>query len=160
MTSFAHDLLLALLGNWGDVFVLLPDVAHGADSPALAPNLPLLGVHERALLEAQLAPVLPLGAQYSALRSFVLRYEHSKSGLYINALALGISDVLCKYRAAVVRAEADVLAAAESDFAPPISRVCRTIVADESSGLLEPLCQLIRDVQRGALRGGRLLTAL
>ena len=53
-----------------------------------------------------------------------------------------------------------MLAITEVDCSPPLSHLRRVILSCPSASLLAPLCTLADDVERAALRGGRLLNAM
>ena len=104
------DLLLALLGVSGDVFV--PDVdADGAETLVVAKDLDFIQPHERQRLNS----LATLGASYAAIDRMARREQlsvsvsTSKTSLYRRALAIGLTEVLGSYEAKILKLEQDAL---------------------------------------------------
>ena len=104
------DLLLALLGVSGDVFV--PDVdSDGAETLVVAKDLDFIQPHERQRLNS----LATLGASYAAIDRMARREQlsvsvsTSKTSLYRRALAIGLTEVLGSYEAKILKLEQDAL---------------------------------------------------
>lgn len=176
-----HELLLALVGCTGDVFVDAREQLLGQDEAEqttddcafrLAPDLTFIQHSEREVLER----LLRLGFFYRELDIFSVQssnlgwiqspygcFEHdyldikssrTLASVYTRALANGIAEVLAVYRSAVLKVEQDLL----SDFTPVLSTVTQNL--NKFEVLLPPLHALVQEVKHKNLRGGRLLDLL
>eukprot|EP00250_Pteridium_aquilinum_P022274 c25338_g1_i2 orf=77-2320(+) len=177
-----HELLLALVGCTGDVFVDVREQVlrpHSDEDGAqhdcpfrLAPDLTFIEPSEKEILEH----LLRLGYYYSELDKFTMQslnlgwikspyglVEHDSldtktstkpASVYTRALANGVAEVLAVYRSAVLKVEQNLL----SDAAPVLSNVTKDLNKFET--LLPPLHALVQEVKDENLRGGRLLDLL
>ena len=157
-----RELLLALLGHGGDVFVKLETApgasgaeAHASDSftrPRFELNAAAGCVD--ACEAGALRSLLPLASLYCALHEFVETRLTNRTSLYVAALCDAVSSELALYRAAVVAVEQDLI---RDDKLPlvgirerlmPFHHVFRALVA------------AIADVADSKLVGGQLLDRL
>ncbi|EFJ37238.1 hypothetical protein SELMODRAFT_77770 [Selaginella moellendorffii] len=180
-----HELLLALVGCTGDVFIdadeedrrlgfkdgsrhYAQDDPDGASSDEctfrIAPDLQFLRPSEREILER----LLRLGFYYRELDRFALKsrnlswigaLQDSKAvvqqhSVYQRAVANGVTEVLAKYRSAVLTLEKNILA----DPLPVLAIVTQCL--KQFDLLLPPLHALVREVESKKLRGGKLLNFL
>ncbi|KAI5078166.1 hypothetical protein GOP47_0007990, partial [Adiantum capillus-veneris] len=177
-----HELLLALVGCTGDVFVDVREQVPGAwtkeddseqqlDCPfRLAPDLTFIQPSEREILER----LLRLGFYYHELDNFTrqslnlgwVKFSYGsadtletgssskRASVYTRALANGISEVLAVYRSAVLKVEQDLL----SDATPVLSSLTKDLNKFES--ILPPLHALVQEVKENNIKGGRLLNLL
>ncbi|KAK6135065.1 hypothetical protein DH2020_031186 [Rehmannia glutinosa] len=181
-----HELLLALLGYTGDLIIderehqeslrvnLSPD-APLADEPTfkLAPDLSFVQPSDREVIER----VITLGFYYRELERFaaksrnlswirssnesplsrateILKGKKVKPSVYRRALANGIVEVLSVYRSAVLHIEQKLL----SDCLPILATVTQGL--NKFFVLLPPLYELILEIERDNIYGGRLLNLL
>ncbi|EPS72084.1 hypothetical protein M569_02672 [Genlisea aurea] len=181
-----QELLLALVGYTGDLIIdirehqeslqvnLSPD-APLADGPTfrLAPDLSFIQACDREVIER----LITLGFYYRELERFSAKCrnlswirssnfsplsraaENSKGkkvkpSLYRRALANGIVEVLSVYRSAVLHIEQKFL----TDSLPILSIVTQGL--NKFLVLFPPLYELILEVEREDIRGGRLLNLL
>ncbi|KAH6559292.1 hypothetical protein KP509_1Z015200 [Ceratopteris richardii] len=177
-----HELLLALVGCTGDVFIDIREQLAGLcikegdgdeklDCPfRLAPDLAFIQPSEREILER----LLRLGYFYHELENFTIQslnlgwMKHSPgspgssnatssnmlASVYTRALANGISEILAVYRSAVLKVEQDLLA----DPTPVLSSLTKDLNKFEI--LLPPLHALVQEVREKNVKGGRLLDLL
>ncbi|GFP85577.1 gamma-tubulin complex component 4 homolog [Phtheirospermum japonicum] len=181
-----HELLLALLGYTGDLIIderelqdalrvnLSPD-APLSDEPTfrLAPDLSFIQPSDREVIER----VITLGFYYRELERFaaksrnlswirssnesplsrateILKGKKVKPSVYRRALANGIVEVLSVYRSAVLHIEQILL----SDSLPILATVTQGL--NKFFVLLPPLYELILEIERDNIYGGRLLNLL
>ncbi|KAK4385861.1 Gamma-tubulin complex component 4, partial [Sesamum angolense] len=181
-----HELLFALLGYTGDLIIderehqetLRVKLSHGAplaDEPTfkLAPDLSFLQPSDREVIER----VITLGFYYRELERFAaksrnlswirssnesplsrvtdtLKGKKVKPSVYRRALANGIVEVLSLYRSAVLHIEQKLL----SDSMPILATVTQGL--NKFFVLLPPLYELILEIERDNVYGGRLLNLL
>ncbi|KAK4430876.1 Gamma-tubulin complex component 4 [Sesamum alatum] len=181
-----HELLLALLGYTGDLIIdvrehqetLRVNLSPGAplaDEPTfkLAPDLSFLQPSDREVIER----VITLGFYYRELERFAaksrnlswirssnesplsrgtdtLKGKKVKPSVYRRALANGIVEVLSLYRSAVLHIEQKLL----SDSLPILATVTQGL--NKFFVLLPPLYELILEIERDNIYGGRLLNLL
>ncbi|KAJ8444031.1 hypothetical protein Cgig2_020877 [Carnegiea gigantea] len=180
-----HEILVALLGYTGDIIVderehqtslgiLSPD-APISDVPSfkLAPDLSFIPPSDRDVIQR----IITLGFYYRELDRFATKSrnlswiraanvsplvrieEISKSrrenqSMYRRAIANGIVEVLSVYRSAVLQIEQKLLA----DPLPILATVTQGL--NKFFVLLPPLYELILEIERDDIRGGKLLTLL
>ncbi|KAI3449470.1 hypothetical protein Pfo_006135 [Paulownia fortunei] len=181
-----HELLLALLGYTGDLIIderehqeslrvnLSPE-APLADEPTfkLAPDLSFVQPSDREVIER----VITLGFYYRELERFaaksrnlswirssnesplsrateILKGKKVKPSVYRRAVANGIVEVLSVYRSAVLQIEQKLL----SDSLPILATVTQGL--NKFFVLLPPLYELILEIERDNIYGGRLLNLL
>ncbi|EYU46733.1 hypothetical protein ABFS82_04G014200 [Erythranthe guttata] len=181
-----HELLLALLGYTGDLIIddreyqeslrvnLSPD-APLSDEPTfkLAPDLSFIQPSDREVIER----VITLGFYYRELERFaaksrnlswirssnesplsrateILKGKKVKPSVYRRALSNGIVEVLSVYRSAVLHIEQILL----SDSLPVLATVTQGL--NKFFVLLPPLYELILEIERNHIYGGRLLNLL
>ncbi|GER24727.1 gamma-tubulin complex component 4 homolog [Striga asiatica] len=181
-----HELLLALVGYTGDLIVderehqqtlrvnLSPD-APLADEPTfrLASDISFIQPSEREVIER----VITLGFYYRELERFAAKSRNLswirssnespllrateiskgkkvKPSVYRRALANGIVEVLSVYRSAVLQIEQKLL----SDSLPILATVTQGL--NKFFILLPPLYELILEIERDNVYGGRLLNLL
>ncbi|TPX71720.1 hypothetical protein SpCBS45565_g00795 [Spizellomyces sp. 'palustris'] len=125
-----HELLLALSGHPGDVFVPDPPPPATPKTYRVATDFPFLHPAERTALDR----LVHLGALYSVLRDFVDKTRKrvwtatlpspqqiegnapvSPTGFYFFALCAAVDDVLDEYRQLIVEAEVKVLSSLDLD---------------------------------------------
>ncbi|KAK2965172.1 hypothetical protein RJ640_019927 [Escallonia rubra] len=182
-----HELLLALLGYTGDLIIderehrtslgiPLSFDAPSADKPTfkLAPDVSFIQPSERDVIER----VVTLGFYYRELDRFatksrnlswirsannesplsrateLLKGKKEKQSVYRRAIANGIVEVLSVYRSAVLHIEQKLL----SDPLPILVTVTQGL--NKFFVLLPPLYELILEIERDDIRGGRLLNLL
>ncbi|CAA0828217.1 Gamma-tubulin complex component 4 [Striga hermonthica] len=181
-----HELLLALVGYTGDLIVderehqenlrvnLSPD-APLADEPTfrLASDISFIQPSEREVIER----VITLGFYYRELERFAAKSRNLswirssnespllraaeiskgkkvKPSVYRRALANGIVEMLSVYRSAVLQIEQKLL----SDSLPILATVTQGL--NKFFVLLPPLYELILEIERDNVYGGRLLNLL
>ncbi|KAL7172120.1 hypothetical protein ACSBR2_031755 [Camellia fascicularis] len=181
-----HELLLALLGYTGDLIIderedqkslgifLSPD-APISDEPTfkLAPDISFLQPSERDVIER----IITLGFYYRELDRFAAKSRNlswirsanespmsrtselingkkEKQSVYRRAIANGIVEVLSVYRSAVLQIEQKLLA----DSVPILATVTQGL--NKFFVLLPPLYELILEIERDNICGGRLLNLL
>ncbi|KAL3827817.1 hypothetical protein ACJIZ3_016619 [Penstemon smallii] len=181
-----HELLLALLGYTGDLIIderehqhtlrvnLSPD-APLADGPTfrLAPDISFIQPSDKEVIER----VITLGFYYRELERFaaksrnlswirssyesplsraaeLLKGEKANPSVYQRAIANGIVEVLSVYRSAVLHIEQKLL----SDSIPILATVTQGL--NKFFVLLPPLYELILEIERDNIYGGRLLNLL
>ncbi|KAL6500310.1 Gamma-tubulin complex component 4 [Orobanche hederae] len=181
-----HELLLALIGYTGDLIIdereqqetlrvnLSPD-ALLADEPTfrLAPDLSFVQPSDREVIER----VITLGFYYRELERFaaksrnlswirssnvsplsraaeILKGKKVKPSVYRRALGNGIVEVLSVYRSAVLQVEQKLL----SDSLPILATVTQGL--NKFFVLLPPLYEIILEIERDNICGGRLLNLL
>ncbi|KAK3020859.1 hypothetical protein RJ639_045541 [Escallonia herrerae] len=182
-----HELLLALLGYTGDLIIderehrtslgiPLSLDAPSADKPTfkLAADVSFIQPSERDVIER----VVTLGFYYRELDRFatksrnlswirsannesplsrateLLKGKKEKRSVYRRAIANGIVEVLSVYRSAVLHIEQKLL----SDPLPILATVTQGL--NKFFVLLPPLYELILEIERDGIRGGRLLNLL
>ncbi|KAK4482173.1 hypothetical protein RD792_009314 [Penstemon davidsonii] len=181
-----HELLLALLGYTGDLIIderehqhtlrvnLSPD-APLADGPTfrLAPDISFIQPSDKQVIER----IITLGFYYRELERFaaksrnlswirssnesplsrateLLKGEKANPSVYQRAIANGIVEVLSVYRSAVLHIEQKLL----SDSIPILATVTQGL--NKFFVLLPPLYELILEIERDNIYGGRLLNLL
>ncbi|GAQ91736.1 Gamma-tubulin ring complex protein [Klebsormidium nitens] len=175
-----HELLLALVGCTGDVFVDTHSEAHKLGRPnssildeatlaepascpiKLAPDIDFVSESERSVLNR----LVWLGYLYRELELFSSHEQgigtdalgqpdrDGGGSMYQRALATGLAEVLAVYRSAILQLEQDAL----SETAPVLSTVTQAMHQFEV--VLPPLASLVWAVQRGGVKGGALLDLL
>ncbi|KAA8543087.1 hypothetical protein F0562_021418 [Nyssa sinensis] len=181
-----HELLLALLGYTGDLIIderehqkslgiqLSPDAPISEECTfKLAPDLSFIEPSERDVIER----IITLGFYYRELDRFATKSRNlswirsanesplsrtselskgkkEKQSLYRRAIANGIVEVLSVYRSAVLHIEQKLL----SDAMPILSTVTQGL--NKFFVLLPPLYELILEIEREGICGGRLLNLL
>lgn len=181
-----HELLLALLGYTGDLIIdqrehqqslgvkLSPD-APTAEEPTfvLAPDLSFIQPSERDVLKK----IIALGFYYRELDRFatksrnlswirnsyespllraseLLKAKKEKHSVYRRAIANGIVEMLSVYRSAVLHIEQKFL----SDSLPILATLTHGL--NKFFFLLPPLHELILEIERNSVCGGKLLNLL
>ncbi|XP_047332836.1 gamma-tubulin complex component 4 [Impatiens glandulifera] len=181
-----HELLLALLGYTGDLIIdereqrasigvtLSPDAPISEECTfRLAPDLSFIQPSERSVIER----IITLGFYYRELDRFasksrnlswirsakhypqaktseLLEWKNEKHSIYRRAVANGIVEVLSIYRSSVLHIEQKLL----SDTVPIIATVTQGL--NKFFILLPPLYELILEIERDDISGGRLLNLL
>ncbi|KAK9756933.1 hypothetical protein RND81_01G130800 [Saponaria officinalis] len=169
-----HEILLALLGYTGDLII---DDNHHRASLGLPPSAAatfilasdLSSIHpsDRDVIEK----IVKLGFYYRELDRFATKSRNlswirsSSSGsegesspecrsVYRRAIANGVVEVLSVYRSAVLHIEQKLLA----DHLPILGTVTQGL--NKFFVLLPPLYELILEIERDDIRGGKLLNLL
>ncbi|GMP87634.1 hypothetical protein CsSME_00039928 [Camellia sinensis var. sinensis] len=181
-----HELLLALLGYTGDLIIderedpkslgifLSPDTPISDERTfKLAPDISFLQHSERDVIER----IITLGFYYRELDRFAAKSRNlswirsanespmsrtselingkkEKQSVYRRAIANGIVEVLSVYRSAVLQIEQKLLA----DSVPILATVTQGL--NKFFVLLPPLYELILEIEREDICGGRLLNLL
>ncbi|XP_028124755.1 gamma-tubulin complex component 4 isoform X1 [Camellia sinensis] len=181
-----HELLLALLGYTGDLIIderedqkslgifLSPDTPISDERTfKLAPDISFLQPSERDVIER----IITLGFYYRELDRFAAKSRNlswirsanespmsrtselingkkEKQSVYRRAIANGIVEVLSVYRSAVLQIEQKLLA----DSVPILATVTQGL--NKFFVLLPPLYELILEIEREDICGGRLLNLL
>ncbi|CAA2957616.1 gamma-tubulin complex component 4 homolog [Olea europaea var. sylvestris] len=181
-----HELLLALLGYTGDLIIdererqeslrvnLSPDAPLAEESTfKLAPDLSFIQPSDKEVIER----IITLGFIYRELDRFaskcrnlswikslkdspllsnaeILKHKKLKQSVYRRAVANGIVEVLSLYRSAVLHIEQKLLA----DSLPILASVTQGL--NKFFVLLPPLYELILEIERDGICGGRLLNIL
>ncbi|CAK9175334.1 unnamed protein product [Ilex paraguariensis] len=181
-----HELLLALLGYTGDLIIderehqeslgihLSPDAPISEQRTfKLAPDISFIEPSDRDVIES----LITLGFYYRELDRFATKSrnlswirsanEHPLSraselsklkketqSVYRRAIANGIVEVLSVYRSAVLQVEQQLL----SDSLPILATVTQGL--NKFSMLLPPLYEIILEIERDGISGGRLLNLL
>ncbi|KAJ4849284.1 hypothetical protein Tsubulata_021557 [Turnera subulata] len=181
-TEMLHELLLALLGYPGDLIIderehqislgiLPPDAPPVADDSSfkLAPDISFLDPSDRDLIER----IITLGFYYRKLDHFATKSRNlswighpleranelaknkpEKPSVYRRAIANGIVEILSVYRSAVLQIERKLL----SETLPILATVTQGL--NKFFVLLPPLHELVQEIEREDIRGGRLLNLL
>ncbi|XP_021722362.1 gamma-tubulin complex component 4-like [Chenopodium quinoa] len=182
-----HEILLALLGYTGDLIVderecrdslgiLSPD-SPVADIPTfkLAPDLSFIAPSDRYVIER----IISLGFYYRELDRFatksrnlswirsasanvsplekseeISKRKSENQSVYRRAIANAIVEILSVYRSAVLQIEQKLLA----DPLPILATVTQGL--NKFFVLLPPLYELILEIERDDVRGGKLLNLL
>ncbi|PSR89518.1 Gamma-tubulin complex component like [Actinidia chinensis var. chinensis] len=181
-----HELLLALLGYTGDLIIDEREqheslgIALSPDAPIsevctfkLAPDISFIEPSERDVIER----IITLGFYYRELDRFatksrnlswirsasvsplsqtseLIKGKKENQSVYRRAIANGIVEVLSVYRSAVLQIEQLLL----SDSVPILATVTQGL--NKFFVLLPPLYELILEIERERICGGRLLTLL
>lgn len=183
-----HELLLALLGYTGDLIIdvreqqeqsgaqipLSPDAPISQEPTfKLAPDVSFVQPSERDVIER----IITLGFYYRELDRFaaksrnlswirspneslllrtsqLLKGKASKQSVYRRAIANGIVEVLSVYRSAVLHIEQKLL----SDSLPIVATLTQGL--NKFFVLLPPLFELILEIERDNIYGGKLLNLL
>ncbi|XP_074268390.1 gamma-tubulin complex component 4-like [Silene latifolia] len=170
-----QEILLALLGFTGDLIIDddehrnslgLPSLSTAAPAFKLAADLSFIHPSDRDVIER----IVKLGFYYRELDRFAtksrnLSWIRSGSGddvnkfpesrsVYRRAIANGVVEVLSVYRSAVLQIEQKLLA----DHLPILGTVTQGL--NKFFVLLPPLYELILEVERDDIRGGKLLDLL
>ncbi|XP_059625659.1 gamma-tubulin complex component 4 homolog [Cornus florida] len=181
-----HELLLALLGYTGDLIIderehqrSLGGIQLSPDAPIsdertfkLAPDISFIEPSERDVIER----IITLGFYYRELDRFATKSRNlswirsgnesplsrtsellkgkKKHSVYRRAIANGIVEVLSVYRSAVLHIEQKLL----SDSMPILATVTQGL--NKFFVLLPPLYELILEIERDGICGGRLLNLL
>ncbi|XP_020684188.1 gamma-tubulin complex component 4 [Dendrobium catenatum] len=181
-----HELLLALVGYTGDLVIderderetLFDSSDPISDFPVeptfkLAPDLSFIQPSERDVIER----LLPLGFYYRELDHFAAKHRHlssfqlakhyphaqatevqkessGKASVYRRAIANGIIEILSVYRSAVLQVEQNLL----SDPLPILATVTHGL--NKFDVVLPPIYELIAEIEREDIRGGKLLNLL
>ncbi|CAL5352289.1 unnamed protein product [Camellia sinensis] len=184
--AMLHELLLALLGYTGDLIIderedqkslgifLSPDTPISDERTfKLAPDISFLQPSERDVIER----IITLGFYYRELDRFAAKSRNlswirsanespmsrtselingkkEKQSVYRRAIANGIVEVLSVYRSAVLQIEQKLLA----DSVPILATVTQGL--NKFFVLLPPLYELILEIEREDICGGRLLNLL
>ncbi|KAI7753883.1 hypothetical protein M8C21_023557 [Ambrosia artemisiifolia] len=158
-----HELLLSLLGYTGDLVV--DDTEHRLSDQCtfkLAPDISFIEPSERDIIEK----IITLGFYYRELDRFATKSrnlswirsgnESSKKSqsVYRRAIANGLVEVLSVYRSAVLHVEQKLLA----DPLPILATVTQSL--NKFFVLLPPLYELILEIERDGISGGKLLNLL
>ncbi|KAL4308752.1 hypothetical protein GQ457_01G053870 [Hibiscus cannabinus] len=185
-----HELLLALVGYTGDLIIderehqkslgihLYPDAAiSGHRCFKLAPDISFIDPSERDLIERLIA----LGFYYRELDRFATKsrnlswirsggvslspldrtsdselcsHETESPSVYRRAIGNGLVEVLSVYRSAVLQIEQKLL----SETMPVLATVTQGL--NKFFVILPPLYELVLEIERHDLRGGKLLNLL
>lgn len=180
-----HELLLSLLGYTGDLIIderehlgislLSPDAPISQTKPTfkLASDLSFLQPSERDVIER----IITLGFYYRELNRFSMKSRNlswirstnqsplaltselskpksEKQSVYRRAIANGVMEVLSIYKSAVLHIEQKLL----SDTLPILAAVTQGL--NKFFVLLPPLYELILEIERDGICGGRLLNLL
>ncbi|XP_057461589.1 gamma-tubulin complex component 4 [Actinidia eriantha] len=181
-----HELLLALLGYTGDLIIDEREqheslgITLSPDAPIsevctfkLAPDISFIEPSERDVIER----IITLGFFYRELDRFanksrnlswirsasesplsqtseLIKGKKENQSVYRRAIANGIVEVLSVYRSAVLQIEQILL----SDSVPILATVTQGL--NKFFVLLPPLYELILEIEREGICGGRLLTLL
>jgi hypothetical protein len=133
-----HDLLFALFGITGDVFVVDGDVSDLEAGIVVAPDVPVDAAEREALNRlarlvstvsfAGLTPAqLVLGQHYRALeRHVATEWSGSGGSLYRQACACGIDELLTDYRCTVLQLEQELLSGELSGGLSSLTYVLRS----------------------------------
>ncbi|CAL5425982.1 unnamed protein product [Camellia sinensis] len=184
--AMLHELLLALLGYTGDLIIderedqkslgifLSPDTPISDERTfKLAPDISFLQPSERDVI----GRIITLGFYYRELDRFAAKSRNlswirsasecpmsrtselingkkEKQSVYRRAIANGIVEVLSVYRSAVLQIEQKLLA----DAVPILATVTQGL--NKFFVLLPPLYELILEIEREDICGGRLLNLL
>ncbi|KAK7277758.1 hypothetical protein RJT34_22775 [Clitoria ternatea] len=166
-----HELLLALLGYTGDLIIDRRDQI-AAETPIsdectfkLAPDISFIDPSDRELIER----IIVLGFYYREMERFSAKSRNlswirstnvnplskkEKQSVYRRALANGIVEILSVYRSAVLHIEQKLL----SETMPILATVTQGL--NKFFTVLPPLYELILEIERDDIRGGRLLNLL
>ncbi|KAL8192009.1 hypothetical protein R6Q57_028130 [Mikania cordata] len=168
-----HELLMSLLGYTGDLVVderehrlsigLAPDdPISGQCTFKLASDISFIDPSERDIIEK----TITLGFYYRELDRFAtksrnlswIRFRNESptknQSVYRRAIANGLVEVLSVYRSAVLHMEQKLL----SDPLPILATVTQSL--NKFFVLLPPLYELILEIERDSISGGKLLTLL
>ncbi|XP_047265188.1 gamma-tubulin complex component 4 isoform X4 [Capsicum annuum] len=183
-----HELLLALLGYTGDLIIDVREqqeqtgthIPLSPDAPIshqhtfkLAPDISFIQPSERDVIER----IITLGFYYRELDRFaaksrnlswirspnespllrtsqLLKGKTSKHSVYRRAIANGIVEVLSVYRSVVLHIEQKLL----SDSLPIVATLTQGL--NKFFVLLPPLFELILEIERDNIYGGKLLNLL
>ncbi|WOH01579.1 hypothetical protein DCAR_0520963 [Daucus carota subsp. sativus] len=178
-----HELLLSLLGYTGDLIIderedaalLSPDAPISQTKPTfkLASDLSFLQPSERDVIER----IITLGFYYRELNRFATKSRNlswirstnqsplaltselskpktEKQSVYRRAIANGVMEVLSIYKSAVLHIEQKLL----SETLPILAAVTQGL--NKFFVLLPPLYELILEIERDGICGGRLLNLL
>ncbi|XP_019247286.1 PREDICTED: gamma-tubulin complex component 4 [Nicotiana attenuata] len=179
-----HEILVALLGYTGDLIIdarehqdsipLSPDAPISQEPTfKLAPDLSFVQPSERDVIER----IITLGFYYRELERFaaksrnlswirsanetplsrtsqLLKGKTVKQSVYRRAIANGIVEVLSVYRSAVLHIEQKLL----SDSPPILATLTQGL--NKFFVLLPPLFELILEIERDNIYGGKLLNLL
>ncbi|KAK9055835.1 hypothetical protein SSX86_026920 [Deinandra increscens subsp. villosa] len=168
-----HELLLSLLGYTGDLVVDEKDHRLSvAPSPGdsisdqctfkLASDISFIESSERDIIEK----TITLGFYYRELDRFATKSRNlswirfgddspvKNQSVYRRAIANGIVEVLSVYRSAVLHMEQKLLA----DPLPILATVTQSL--NKFFVLLPPLYELIREIERDGISGGKVLNLL
>ncbi|RZC83376.1 hypothetical protein C5167_046162 [Papaver somniferum] len=182
-----HELLLALVGYTGDLIIDEREhqeslgISVTTDSPIseestfkLAPDLSFIEASERDVIER----LISLGFYYRELDRFatksrdlswirstnntpslpqqlvLLRGKTKNPSVYRRAIANGIVEILSVYRSVVLNVEQKLL----SDPMPILATITQGL--NKFFVLLPPLHELIVEIERDDIRGGKLLNLL
>ncbi|XP_076942672.1 gamma-tubulin complex component 4 homolog [Bidens hawaiensis] len=163
-----HELLLSLLGYTGDL-VLDHNLSSNGHHPIsgqctfkLASDISFIDSSQRDVIEK----IITLGFYYRELDRFAtksrnliwIRFGNESSvknqSVYRRAIANGLVEVLSIYRSAVLHIEQKLL----SDPLPILATV--TLSLNKFFVLLPPLYELILEIERNGISGGKLLNLL
>ncbi|CAH9112581.1 unnamed protein product [Cuscuta europaea] len=181
-----HEILLALLGYTGDLIIdqrehqrslgvqLAPNAPIAEETTfVLAPDLSFIQPSERDVIKK----IIALGFYYRELDRFaaksrnlswirsnnesplvraseLLKGKKEKQSIYRRAISNGIVEVLSVYRSAVLQIEQKFL----SDSLPILSTLTHGL--NKFFVLLPPLHELILEIERNGICGGKLLNLL
>ncbi|KAL2945352.1 Gamma-tubulin complex component 4 [Bienertia sinuspersici] len=182
-----HEILLALLGYTGDLIIDERECQNSVeilspDSPIsvnptfkLAPDLSFIDPSDRDVIER----IIKLGFYYRELDRFatksrnlswirsarldvsplerseeISKKKSENQSVYRRAIANGIVEILSVYRSAVLQIEQKLLA----DPLPILATVTQGL--NKFFVLLPPLYELILEIERDDIRGGKLLNLL
>ncbi|KAK1412515.1 hypothetical protein QVD17_33830 [Tagetes erecta] len=179
-----HELLLSLLGYTGDLIIddrerqqsvgLSPDDSISDQCTfKLAPDISFISPEERDIIEN----IIKLGFYYRELDRFatksrnlswirsrnesplsetseLLKENIGSQSVYRRAIANGIMEVLSIYRSAVLHIEQKLMA----DSLPILATVTQGL--DKFFVFLQPLYELILEIERDGIYGGKLLNLL
>ncbi|KAL4558866.1 hypothetical protein LXL04_037070 [Taraxacum kok-saghyz] len=179
-----HELLLALLGYTGDLIIdererresvgLSPDDSISDQCTfKLAPDISFIQPEERDIIEK----IITLGFYYRELDRFATKSRNlswirsgnvsplsrtskiskdarDNQSVYRRAIANGIAEVLSIYRSAVLHIEQKLL----SDSLPILATVTQGL--NKFLFFFPPLYELILEIERDGICGGKLLTLL
>mmetsp|Transcript_31424 Transcript_31424/g.61248 ORF Transcript_31424/g.61248 Transcript_31424/m.61248 type:complete len:913 (-) Transcript_31424:71-2809(-) len=171
-----HEILLALAGHPGDIVV---PKRTGTNSEICgfecASDITFISEAEKAAIDQ----TCNLGYYYCLIEEFVGRNlklgvtslgfgDESKSdaknsgvGLYVRALCVGLDELLDTYRAALLKAEQEIL---NSDVYYPLSKL--HFALRDFSIILPPLAQMVCDITQApistglSMHGGQLLSMI
>eukprot|EP00697_Spironema_sp_BW2_P001933 gnl/Spiro4/12596_TR6663_c0_g1_i1.p1 gnl/Spiro4/12596_TR6663_c0_g1~~gnl/Spiro4/12596_TR6663_c0_g1_i1.p1 ORF type:complete len:769 (-),score=221.58 gnl/Spiro4/12596_TR6663_c0_g1_i1:104-2410(-) len=149
-----HELLLALMGHTGSIFV------EEDGTVQLSPHFTFVSGSERELANR----LCRLGSVYKQLFRFVEKYRgfmcvrasHDSAllGLYVRALALGVDEQLDIYRASVLQVEQEAL----RDASLPLLHI--ETAFHHHSAFLPLLLACVQRVRDQDLHGGQLLSCV
>ncbi|KAM7276087.1 hypothetical protein ACFE04_017953 [Oxalis oulophora] len=178
-----HELLVSLLGYTGDLIIDERDRLDSLNLPVpdrctfkLAPDISFIQPSDKDLIER----LITLGFYYRELHQFATKSRNlswissvnntsvpvspvdranelsktAKLSVYRRAIANGIVEILSVYRSAVLHIEQKLLA----DSMPILATVTQGL--NKFFVILPPLYELVREIERDDIRGGKLLNLL